>query len=113
MEIQARLCNDDINRIVDILTGRLVDLLSPLKQSITSLKEKEERKVDTSSDIMPDHLRQDYFTYEELRDIFDLSFHGVKPYRQQGLLNPVKFGRRMFFRRSEVEKILSGESKLK
>ena len=111
MELTAKLHESDIQRIVNELSERLRDLLRPVAQTNSSLREG--LKDTAIANAMPKHLQKDYLTTEDLKAMYNLTFYGIKPYRQAGLLTPVRFGKRMYYKRHEIDAILEGDVKLK
>lgn len=108
MELTAKLSDNDIHKIADVLMDRLSNLLRPLSQNISELRE----ETPAIGKHIPEHLRKDYLTTDDIKQMYGIGFFGLRAFRNEGKLNPARFGKRIFYKREEIDAILRGDVQL-
>lgn len=107
MELTARLHSEDIRQIIDGVQQKLSEILRTTTPQATVANVQQFDKNDA-----PQHLRAQVMDRKQIEAVFSVGNAQLVKFRQAGLLTPVKFGLKYYYKRAEIEAILGlNESK--
>lgn len=99
MEISIRLSDDDINRLAIAISKEIAGTIQLQKQPI-------EEKPHYDKNTAPQHLRAQVMDRKQIESEFSVGNAQLVKFRQAGLLTPVRFGLKYYYKRAEIEAIL-------